>query len=82
MFFRFLYAYEHYERFMRVNIFEYILQLHILIRMLKGGSPLSKAANVLDSDIVVSDFKLQLHYYVQFRTNTLRNLLSLQLWVE
>ena len=28
-------------------------------------------ANVLDCDIVVSKFKLQLHHYIHFRTNTL-----------
>ena len=28
--------------------------------------------NVLDCDIVVSDFELQTHYHVHFRTNTLR----------
>ena len=27
-------------------------------------------ANVLECDIVVSKFELQLHYYVHFRTNT------------
>ena len=35
------------------------------------GIPLSEEANVLDSDIVVSKFKLQLGYYVHFWTNTL-----------
>ena len=28
-------------------------------------------ANMLDCDIVVSEFKLQLFYYVHFQTNTL-----------
>ena len=28
-------------------------------------------ANVLNCDIVVSEFKLQLHYYIHFWTNTL-----------
>ena len=30
-----------------------------------------QVANVLDSDIVVSEFELQSRYYVQFRINTL-----------
>ena len=29
-------------------------------------------ANVLDCDVTVSEFELQLHYYVHFRTNILR----------
>ncbi len=28
-------------------------------------------ANMLDCDIVVSEFKFQLHYYIHFRANTL-----------
>ena len=43
-------------------------------------------ANVLDCDIVVSKFKLKLHYYVYFHNNTFgkgNNLLSpAQLWVK
>ena len=27
--------------------------------------------NVLDCSIIVSEFELQLHYYIQFQTNTL-----------
>ena len=37
------------------------------------GSPSGVVANVLDYDIVVSEFKLQLCYYIHFQTNTLRN---------
>ena len=36
-----------------------------------GVSPRSVVANVLDCEIVVSEFKLQSYYYVLFRTNTL-----------
>ena len=32
------------------------------------------AVNVLDYNIVVSEFDLQLHYYVHFRTNTLEEM--------
>ena len=35
------------------------------------GSPCGLVANVLDSDIVVSEFELQPLYYVHFRTYTL-----------
>ena len=34
------------------------------------GIPHAVVANVLDYDIVVSKFKLQLHYYSQFWTDT------------
>ena len=37
-----------------------------------GESPCSVVANVLDCDIVVSEFKLQSRYYVHFRTYTFR----------
>ena len=36
--------------------------------MCKGSSRFV-VANVLDCDIVVSEFKLELRYYVHFRTN-------------
>ena len=36
-----------------------------------GGSPHGVVANMLDCNIIVSEFKLQLHYYVYFQTNTL-----------
>ena len=35
------------------------------------GSPCGAAANVLDYEIVVSEFKLQSCYYIHFQTNTL-----------
>ena len=35
-------------------------------------------AKVLDCSLKVSEFELQLHYYVHFRTNTL----SCQQWVK
>ena len=43
----------------------------------------SVMANVLDFNIVVSEFELQWHYYIHFRTNTLgkgMNSLIPQLW--
>ena len=43
-------------------------------------------ANILDCDIVVSDFKLQSRYNVPFWANTLKKgmnlFISLQLWVK
>ena len=36
-----------------------------------GESPPGSVANVLNCDIEVSKFELQLSYYVHFRTNTL-----------
>ena len=39
-------------------------------------------ANVLDCNIIESEFKLQLHYYIRFWTNTLGKSMNPQLWVE
>ena len=42
-------------------------------------------ANMLDSDIVVTEFEFKFHYYVHFSINTLRKamvLLSYKLWVK
>ena len=42
-------------------------------------------ANVLYSDIFVSKFKLQLHYYIPFRTNALGKVMNFPsplLWVK
>ena len=38
----------------------------------KNGCPRGVVANVLEGDIVESQFKLQSHHYVHFRTNTFR----------
>ena len=49
-----------------------------------GESP-GWVANMLDWDIIVSDFEFQSYYYIHFWTNTLRkimNLLSPQLLVK
>ena len=35
------------------------------------GSPYGVVANVLDCNYVVSEFKLQVHYYVHFQSNIL-----------
>ena len=35
-----------------------------------GENPGGVVANVLDYDLVVSEFELQLHYYVHFHSNT------------
>ena len=35
------------------------------------GNPRGVVVNMLDCDIVVSEFELQSHSYVHFRTNTL-----------
>ena len=37
---------------------------------LKVESPMGVVANMLDSDIIVSEFKLQSCYYVHFQINT------------
>ena len=37
----------------------------------RDNSPSCGVANVLDCDIEVCEFELQLHYYVYFRANTL-----------
>ena len=37
------------------------------------GGPRGEGANVLDCEIVVSEFKLQSQYYFQLWTNTLGN---------
>ena len=39
--------------------------------MMKYICPHGVAANVLDSNIVVSEFEPQSRYYVRYRTNTL-----------
>ena len=36
-----------------------------------GGSPCGVMAKVLDCCLVVSEFKLHLHCYIQFQINTL-----------
>ena len=41
------------------------------------GVPYSTMVNMLDSDIVASEFKLQSLYYVHFQTNTLGNSMNL-----
>ena len=33
-----------------------------------GGSPFGVVANMLDCNIIVSEFKLQSNYYIHFRT--------------
>ena len=35
-----------------------------------GGNHRSVVANILNNGIVISEFKLQPHYYVHFQTNT------------
>ena len=37
-----------------------------------GWCPCGVVVNVLDRDIVISEFELQLWYYVVFQSNTLR----------
>ena len=37
----------------------------------RGGCPPGVMVKVMDCKIIVSDFVLQLRYYVHFRTNTL-----------
>ena len=40
--------------------------------LLLVGTPYGIVANILDFDIVVSNFRLHSHYYVHFWTHTLR----------
>ena len=42
----------------------------------KEESPCSVVVNVLDCDIVVSEFELQSYYYVRFRGDTLRKAMN------
>ena len=44
---------------------------YLFIPNLHGESPHGIEANLLDSDIVISKFKLQLCYYIHFQTNAL-----------
>ena len=62
-----------------INWFIFTLSLYIYIERESERdrqtdrlrSPHAIAANMMDSDIVVSRFKLQSHYYIPFWTNTL-----------
>ena len=47
------------------NIDTYLISCFYFISRLSSGV----VANVLDSDIVINEFKLQSCYYVHFRTN-------------
>ena len=42
-----------------------------------GITPRVELANVMDCDIIVSDFQLKSPYYVHFQTNTLKKGMSL-----
>ena len=42
------------------------------VNELKGGCPCDVMVKAMDCRIVVSEFVLQLRYYVHFRANTLR----------
>ena len=43
------------------------------------GSPYGVVANVLDSDLVVSEFEFQSRYYIHFRTSALEKGMNLLL---
>ena len=45
--------------------------LEVVSKLPPRGCPCGVMIKVLDCGIVVSEFELQLHYYVHFRTNTL-----------
>ena len=47
------------------------ITVYKLLVLDKGGCPHNVVANMLDCDIVVSEFKLQSCYYIHFQTNTL-----------
>ena len=44
---------------------------HINMNTFKRGRPCGVVAKVLDCNPIVSEFKLQLYYYVHFQTNAL-----------
>ena len=48
----------------------YKINIHFIHIKLCGGLH-REVANMMDCDIVVSEFKLQSNYYIHFRTNTL-----------
>ena len=50
---------------------QFSLKVLIIIIIKAWGSPLGVVANMLVCDIMVSKFKLHLHYYVHIQTNTL-----------
>ena len=50
--------------------------------LLLWGITRDVVANVRDSDIVVSQFEFQWHYYIHFQTNTFEKPSYPQLWVE
>ena len=45
-------------------------KIMLIIFVSNGGCPHDIVANVLDNNLIVSKFKLQLHLYVHFWTNT------------
>ena len=55
-------------------------------KYISGGCPRGVLVNVLNCDIVVSKFVLQLDYYFPFRSNThergMNPIILIQLWVE
>ena len=68
------------------------MQIYDTVRLMDNSvsfverNPYGLVANMLDWDIVVSEFKLQLHFYVHIQTNTLVKRHELyyphQLWVK
>ena len=44
--------------------------LYLVNHFLCWENPCGVVANILESDIIISEFKLQLHYYIHFHTDT------------
>ena len=67
------------------NIVQYHIVIQYTLTYTHGGCPCGVMVKAMDCRIIVSDFVLQLRYYVHFRANTLGkgvNPLILQLWVK
>ena len=52
-------------------MFLYARESNVHLNMVSPESPRGVGANVLDWDIVLSEFEIQQRHYVHFRTNTL-----------
>ena len=52
------------------HFIDYLLRSLLVLLSIYKGNLRGKVANVLDCDIVVSEFELRSCYYVYFRTNT------------
>ena len=66
-----IYLYQFTHIYLSIYLYQFThIYLSIYLSIYQG-SPYNVVANVLDCNIIVSEFKLHLHYYVHFWTNTL-----------